>query len=93
MKFDVNTRFDMRQLGCGPYKYFCVEFGKDSLAVPDFYMPLSNGDVSVSCQRSVCPEGKYMTRPKILPTIMHVIAKRLRALDSNSGVSIQQSVG
>ncbi|XP_033624155.1 uncharacterized protein LOC117287759 isoform X2 [Asterias rubens] len=57
LKFDVNTRFDMRQLGCGPYKYFCVEFGKDSLAVPDFYMPLSNGDVSVSCQRSVCPEG------------------------------------
>ncbi|XP_022084270.1 uncharacterized protein LOC110975788 [Acanthaster planci] len=54
LNFDLHTNFDMRRLGCGPYKYFCVEFGKDHLANPDFEMGLAGGDVVVNCQRMPC---------------------------------------
>lgn len=52
--FDIQTQMDMREMGCGPYKYFCVEFAKGDNPQPDFNIPLNGGVSLVNCQHIPC---------------------------------------
>ena len=52
--FDVQTTLDMREMGCGIYKYLCIEFAKGDNPQPDFRMPLNGRQSLISCQNVPC---------------------------------------
>ena len=55
---DVTTHIDISGLGCGRWRYVCVEFGKGENASPDFELEFENGgDTEVSCQSFPCVGG------------------------------------
>ena len=52
---DVGTSFPMEQLGCGEYKYLCMEFTQGDYPSPQYAFRTSGpGDSIVSCKTAEC---------------------------------------
>ena len=68
--FDVQTTLDMREMGCGIYKYLCIEFTKGDNPQPDFRMPLNGRQSLISCQNVPCL-SKYKHRNRRLPLYLY----------------------
>ena len=58
LRFDLNTDFDMRRVGCGKTRYLCLEFAKGDRPQPDFNLLLAN-DFYVECQLKTC-KGEHV---------------------------------
>ncbi|XP_072021184.1 uncharacterized protein [Amphiura filiformis] len=72
--FDVQTTIDMREMGCGAFKFLCIEFSKGDEPAPDFRMPLNGRDSLISCQNVPClntnrqrPRPRPNSRPRPPP--------------------------
>ena len=57
---DVSTSFPMEQLGCGEFKYLCMEFTQGDSPDPQYAFRTSgSGDTIVSCKSADCGGGCY----------------------------------
>lgn len=56
LEFDVDTEFDIKSVGCGQYKYVCVEFDKAGTTSIEFDLVVEDGVLGpiVSCQAAPC---------------------------------------
>ncbi|XP_071941984.1 uncharacterized protein [Antedon mediterranea] len=59
----VRTMYDISHVGCGSFKYICLEFTKNDLATPDFEIVSNMGDVLSSCQQARCIRPKLPVVP------------------------------
>ena len=56
LQFDIDAQFDIKAVGCGAYKYVCLEFDKGDNPSIDFDLVVEDGVLGpiISCQAAPC---------------------------------------
>ncbi|XP_033116355.1 uncharacterized protein LOC117116426, partial [Anneissia japonica] len=72
----IRTMYDVSHVGCGTFKYMCLEFTKNDLATPDFEIVSDMGGTLRSCQVAPCVRPN---RPETVPTRVPIALSGLKA--------------